>query len=121
MGGVTRIPPWVDRFARGAGAVDMGVRGIAGGFVESVHGVAESARDVMRALVEGPRSCGQVHCAAAASMRCRADPCRRSCGDRKENSVAGANIPAPKSTFEVLNDPDEKIMYDASSFAAKVP
>jgi len=57
--GVARIPPWVDRFARGAGAVDMGMRGIADGLVESVHGVAESARDVMRALLKALAHAGR--------------------------------------------------------------
>lgn len=43
--GVGRIPAWIDRFARGAGALDIGVRGLAD--------AAEGAREAVRALVVG--------------------------------------------------------------------
>lgn len=120
--GVGRIPPWIDRFARGAGAVDMGVRGIAGGVVESVHGVAEGARDVMRALVEGPSSCGQFQCRSASKLRCQGEGCQRLCTVGKGSTIVdGTFLPVSKSIFEVVNDPDERIVYDTSSFAARLP
>jgi len=54
---VGRIPAWIDRFARGAGVVDLGVRGLAGGLLESVQSVALGAQELVRAMVEGPGAC----------------------------------------------------------------
>lgn len=120
--GVGRIPAWIDRFARGAGAVDMGVRGIAGGFAESVHGVAEGARGVLKAIVEGPQACGQ--CASTARRRSEAqgqlllpDGCRRFCSQPEDEVVlVGIALPPSRSICEVVNDPDEKIVYESSNF-----
>lgn len=66
--GVGRIPAWIDRFARGAGAVDRGVRG----FAEGVHEVAEGAVGVVMALLGGGgTSCGQCTSSASTLSRCR--------------------------------------------------
>jgi len=52
--GVGRLPAWIDRFARGAGALDNGVRVVA----ESAVGIAEGARVLMQMLY-GAGACGQ--------------------------------------------------------------
>lgn len=51
---VGHIPAWIDRFARGAGALDNGVRVVA----ESAVGIAEGARVLMQMLY-GAGACGQ--------------------------------------------------------------
>jgi len=63
--GVGRLPAWIDRFARGAGAVDLSVRGIA----ESVHNVAAGARGVVLSIAQGPGSCGRCTDARREEMR----------------------------------------------------
>lgn len=119
--GVGRIPAWIDRFARGAGVVDSGVRGLAGGLAERVHGVAVGARDVVRAIVQGPRSC--TSCATAALQRkelqAPASGCQelclvQACGvqegpPRREDSAAC--LRPSRSLFEVVNDPEERTAY----------
>jgi len=52
--GVGRMPAWIDRLARGAGAVDQGVSMVA----DQMAGVAEGARFIM-SLVYGAGVCGQ--------------------------------------------------------------
>jgi len=51
--GVGRLPPWIDRLPRGAGALHLGVRGLADG----VHEVAEGARNLVQAIARGPGAC----------------------------------------------------------------
>jgi len=61
--GAGRLPAWIDRFARGAGAVDFTVKGI----MESVHDVATGARELMQTIVQVNGSCGR--CSGAERAR----------------------------------------------------
>lgn len=138
---VGRIPAWIDRFARGAGVVDLGMRGLAGGLLESVQGVALGAQELVRSLVEGPQSCTSCVPApgvAVCTVSCEgqsAPPWERLCagqglvGPRHMQVVEGGveadgpcgcsseplacAAPQWRSLFEDVHDPDERIVYAA--------
>jgi len=136
---VGRIPAWIDRFARGAGVVDLSVRGLAGGLAESVHGMAASAQELVRAIVEGPRSCATCvpasGCTAGVAV-CEVDPgssgldkiCMpqawrvpripvvRAAATGVECEGPGASDALyPGSLFEDVHDPADSITYTADA------
>lgn len=77
--GVSGIPAWIDRLSRGAGVLDMSLRGLVDRFVEGVQGVASGARGVVQAMVDGPASCAPCTSSALVVSRC---------GDLKETGNA---------------------------------
>lgn len=56
--GVGPIPPWIDRFARGAAVADTGVKAVAAGAQGIAHG-AQSVVSLFTNAVNGAEQCGQ--------------------------------------------------------------
>jgi len=101
--GVGPLPAWVDRFARGAGAVDLGIKAV----TDSARGVAEGAHGVLMSLVGGRMACG--HCASTplcSQLSSRMDsvvyepgPCPKSAGFTTPGEGSERRPPAPPTSF----------------------
>lgn len=91
--GVGRLPPWIDRFARGVGSLDLGVRSLA----HQAHGVVRTAQGVVELLVGGGADCG----------RCVADP-----GHTPSRPSARGQRVSRLSMHEVIVEPDGTEYFD---------
>lgn len=110
--GVGRMPAWIDRFARGAGAVDRGVSMVA----ESAMGVAEGARFIMSVLY-GAGVCGQcTKMPAATSLSLNVVEQLAATGTAKPSSRKGPMTPGMRRGLRRLS-PDR--VLETGAFAPR--
>jgi len=82
--GVGRLPPWIDRVARGAGVLHSGYRGL----TSSVQELTEGARSLFEAIANGPSACGN----------CRV----RTAGQKAEVAMVSASMPSRQNTNDEM-------------------
>mmetsp|Transcript_14779 Transcript_14779/g.29138 ORF Transcript_14779/g.29138 Transcript_14779/m.29138 type:complete len:344 (-) Transcript_14779:58-1089(-) len=108
--GVSRIPAWIDRFSRGAGVLDMSMRGLVDGVKEGVQGLAAGACGVVQAFLDGPASCALCTSSALVVSRC-VDPTEAGSAQRlRPHCGTGAG---PEMAFPAL--PIESVASMATS------